>query len=391
MLFLSAIYATVWSTLSIPFLVAFPILFSLHTIFPIASELLVQPKIPSWLCMSPRVLQIIFFISIIGFGALDQKYQFFSRLATNFSLTQVTFLWCTSAILAFAFIRIACSKREYTPLRIIESDDWNWSDRSNIADNLVPMWWKNWANGLFDRRLDIYLSNTELNGISSMINHWMMGNKIFWFIRFYSFLLPTLFFIFPLFLFPPIDPSDFKLSTVLRYILWGCASSLWIVPTVVAAEWSRRRKVLELESLRPVGASEFQMQIAAAFVWDVLPSISIAGIGFLGLWWLIEDSASSLQVVYFSLIWGPSAIAFVVAVAAAFFLLDNIGARFIIGLFAVISGGIAYACYLNIDGTPETCIFVSAIYFIMSLVWLHRLYQMWEDMELGRRDSVEFD
>ncbi|MBX9654323.1 hypothetical protein K2Y11_11965 [bacterium] len=148
---------------------------------------------------------------------------------------------------------------------------------------------------------------------------------------------------------------------------------------------------MELEILRPVRTVDFQLQIVAAFLRDIVPSIPIAGVGLFGLWTLAESGAERSQLAWFALMWVPTILVLVVAMTAALALFDDIGIQFLIGIFAFISGGFALFSYGLVVWAPGISFAISAIYFVISVGWIQQLYRVWEDMELGRRNSVEFD
>jgi len=388
---LSGICSIIWALVSIPVMNIFLVFACIHMLLLTISEMLILPSTPNWIRNNPQLTQWIIFISFLSISTVDRIHSFYGRIIADQGWTISCVLLLTYIVMAITFIFIASLRREHIPVTIIDNRGWNSKVYSKRGNNSEPVWWRNWTNGLFDRRLEQHLSRVRANGISSMITQWSMGNRILWSAGFFYALWPALFFILPQLLFSSLQSIDFSLSTVMGYLVFGCAWAFLLVPITIAFEWSRRRKVMELEVLRPVRTAEFQLQIAVAFLRDLLPSIPITCIGLLGMWYLTESSSERLQFAYFFLMFSPSILVFMIAVAAAYALLDNIGARFMIVMFTLVSGFIAYMCYLSLLWMPALAFFVSTIYFVMSLVWIRRLYQTWEDMELGRHDSIEFD
>lgn len=390
-LLLSSIYSMIWTAIPIRFLASFPLFFSGLLLIQILSEVSILPSVSRWIRNTAPHVPMILTFSTIPLIFEDTRNHAFDQFIKGQHVAALWLLWLVPAILVLLFVKIASMKREYIQLTISDNRGWKQRNDSKTAANSEPAWWKNWVNRQFDRRMERYLASVRSNGISNMAFHWRIGNRILWFSGLFYMLFTLIFLAGPPIVFPSVNEDEFHLSRVLAPIYLGITCSIFLVPIAIASDWKRRRRVMELEILRPVRTVDFQLQIVAAFLRDIVPSIPIAGVGLFGLWTLAESAAERSQLAWFALMWIPTILVFVVAVTAALALFDDIGIQFLIGIFAFISGGFALFSYGLVVWAPGISFAISAIYFVISVGWIQQLYRVWEDMELGRRNSVEFD
>ena len=294
----------------------------------------------------------------------------------------IPFAWLVNAILAMTFCALILSQREFKGIdRSIERDamvgDVKHASNTPYSEML------HWANSSCDRRMHRYLSRVSSQGTWNEIQRWRVagrtGTLTWWILAFV-----TTFLSFGIVL--------IGMQQDVRMLIWSMMLfTVLFLPVNVIWEWRRRRRSLELEVLRPKRLVQFQFELAAAFLLDLIPIILLATIGLLLLAILPDSRSNANDAMRFLLICGPTGVLVLIACCSALVLIDDKGHQIGVGFLSMVSVFLAGFGYGAVASYPWHVLCLSAVIAVMSIMSLSGLYKYWEDMELGRvnREGLE--
>ena len=233
-----------------------------------------------------------------------------------------------------------------------------------------------WLFSSYDQRLEDALSSDRLKSNQGQIARWRvaipMGGWGWWImlisttavVTFISYLLPA-----------PFDAS----------IRLGALTPMTLMaPIIIGFAWRQRRKVFNVELLRPKTRALFQREMRSAFLRDLIPAF------LWGVFVLVYIALSGntkfppREVLQFEAILAPAAILLLSVITATIVLIRGIWVTGALYILLCIGFGISMSILQFMVGATSIMIAVSIIISLLSLAGLAWLDSYWKRMEIGR-------
>ena len=166
-----------------------------------------------------------------------------------------------------------------------------------------------WLFSSYDRRVEDTLKSDRLKTARGQIRRWQAGNPTGGWMWWMTMLLGTLGIISISFLLPP--PFDVAMRT------GGITTITLMAPLIIGFTCAQRKKVFNAELLRPKSRADFQREMRAAFLWNLMPTNLWAMLVLLYVTFSGDIKLSPKDVLSFDAILAPAAILALTASAAA--------------------------------------------------------------------------